>query len=397
LTDDRTPPGQPRRRRPPPDDEDQPGQRPDEATNGWPPGEGWPAERPAGPLPSRPIDRAGRRPWEPPPPGERVFDAPTTHGTSRQVPEQGSWAPAGDGEPATDLPGRGQGWQAPEGDRMAAWRSGTQAGRGDLDEQPPPPEPAKPDLWRPRPADQQAAEPGAWRRPSQDQDPDQGRWDRSEERRTRSFDTEPRRPEPVDRDAEGAGPPWQAQPVPPGHGQGAGWEGAVYGDQGKDAWPGDQAEAPWRQDWGAGATPRGKAAAGAGVPVHAIAAVVWTPGVVGGLVLALGWLLAVGSLVTAGSLLCLLGFVGAVVLAVVDRRPEVRFNAVESASLDVVTAAVAFVITAAVAVTLLQSILFPLLQVLYAGLRAFVALRALQGVRVKLPIIGDLAEVRANR
>jgi uncharacterized membrane protein len=133
------------------------------------------------------------------------------------------------------------------------------------------------------------------------------------------------------------------------------------------------------------------------VPVHAIAAVVWTPGVVGGLVLALGWLLAVGSLVTAGSLLCLLGFVGAVVLAVVDRRPEVRFNAVESASLDVVTAAVAFVITAAVAVTLLQSILFPLLQVLYAGLRAFVALRTLQGVRVKLPIIGDLAEVRANR
>jgi uncharacterized membrane protein len=98
----------------------------------------------------------------------------------------------------------------------------------------------------------------------------------------------------------------------------------------------------------------------------------------------------------AAAVAYLLGFVGGAVLLAVDDRPDVRFHAVQSMAFDVVAAAAGFVVTLLAFIDILALLFWPLL-LGYLLAKVLLVLRALRGGRFKLPVIGDLAELRSAR
>lgn len=107
---------------------------------------------------------------------------------------------------------------------------------------------------------------------------------------------------------------------------------------------------------------------------------------------------------TAAGLSYLLGFVTGIIFLVSEKRdPLVRFSAAQSVLLSVASIAVwiAFSIVAGFLVAIrLWFLLFPLgaiIRLALFGVWLWVMIRAFQGRRVALPLIGDMAQRLAGR
>ena len=90
----------------------------------------------------------------------------------------------------------------------------------------------------------------------------------------------------------------------------------------------------------------------------------------------------------AGLLCYLFSWVGGLIFFLIDKRPTVRFNAMQS----IILGAAYFIIITVLTLTGIGFFIIPIFWVLFIVLSIILMIRAYQGQKWKLPVIGDLAE-----
>jgi uncharacterized membrane protein len=136
---------------------------------------------------------------------------------------------------------------------------------------------------------------------------------------------------------------------------------------------------------------------GRGAPGNAMAALAYAPGLLGAMTLIIGWILRFQGMIRIGSLLIVLGIAAAVVLRARDRtNREVAFHAGQSIALDVVASA-SLLITLVVVpyMPLISSLLFLAPWFGYVAAKAYLLIRAIQGMEARLPVLGDIGDLYA--
>jgi len=89
----------------------------------------------------------------------------------------------------------------------------------------------------------------------------------------------------------------------------------------------------------------------------------------------------------AGLLCYVLGFVSGIVFVMIEKDKEVRFHAFQS----IFTSVAAFLLQTALSMTRLYS-LSALVSYLTLGIFVVLMIKAYQGEKFKLPVVGDMAE-----
>jgi uncharacterized membrane protein len=188
-----------------------------------------------------------------------------------------------------------------------------------------------------------------------------------------------------------------------------GWEPAAYRDEPPAPPRQPQQQPPPRPGVFPGGEQRGQspqappgygpipARPGRGAPGNAMAALAYAPGLLGAMTLIIGWILRFQGMIRIGSLLIVLGIAAAVVLRARDRgNREVAFHAGQSIALDVVASA-SLLITLVVVpyMPLVSSLLFLVPWFGYVAAKAYLLIRAMQGMEGRLPIVGDIGDLYA--